>query len=848
MIPQRLCLRNFLCYRNPDPLDFTGIRLACISGNNGHGKSALLDAITWALWGKARAKMEDDLIHTGQVEMEVEFQFLLGQTSYRVIRKRSRARGGQTVLELQVHDGTSFRALSGNNVRETERKIMELLRMNYETFINSTFLLQGRADEFTIKPPAERKRILAEILGLSIYDKLEDLAKGKAREIETRVRELQVELRSIDQELAKRPEYEVALQEARDQVEDLCARLRRAEEELGLLRDKKALLEDKNRQVADLQISLEQGKRDLEDAQSNLAKARKRLEEYEAILAQAQEIEQGYAELEAARHQAEDYNQRLQILLHLKDERSRLEQAINAQEESLKAQRQLLAAQMAKLREKADQAGLTERRLADVRAKLDALRALSRQRESWREEQNALQAQIKSLQEANEQIRTQGETLKQKITQLADVSHCPLCQTPLSLETRENVRSQYQAEMDRLREAYRSNQAQIKQGEDRLNALRADLSQADAALQDLESWQRQEAILEQALAQSSQAAEELVALQKQLAELDDRLARQDFAREERIKLAGIYRQIEAQGYDQAAHNALQARIKTLTPFEERKSRLELARTNVEDERASVARYQSQVARYQESITRQRQQLEALMKELKGQEDVYRRLEEQQYVVADLQAKERDARMRLGAAQQRLEACRQLARTREERLAQEAQARQEQGIYEELAQAFSKKGIQAAIIEEVLPELEEEANRILARLSDNRLHVHFETQRETKKGDTIETLEIKIADELGTRSYENYSGGEQFRVNFAIRVALSKLLARRAGARLQTLVIDEGFGTQDAQGRERLVEAINSIRDDFEMILAITHIQELKDAFPVHVEVTKTESGSQIMIT
>jgi len=111
----------------------------------------------------------------------------------------------------------------------------------------------------------------------------------------------------------------------------------------------------------------------------------------------------------------------------------------------------------------------------------------------------------------------------------------------------------------------------------------------------------------------------------------------------------------------------------------------------------------------------------------------------------------------------------------------------------------------------------------------------------------ETLEIKIADELGTRPYENYSGGEKFRVNFAIRIALSKLLARRAGAQLQTLVIDEGFGTQDARGRERLVEAINAIQDDFARVLVVTHIDELRDAFPARIEVSKAPSGSTVMV-
>ena len=78
---------------------------------------------------------------------------------------------------------------------------------------------------------------------------------------------------------------------------------------------------------------------------------------------------------------------------------------------------------------------------------------------------------------------------------------------------------------------------------------------------------------------------------------------------------------------------------------------------------------------------------------------------------------------------------------------------------------------------------------------------------------------------------------------AVSVALAKLLARRAGARLETLVIDEGFGSQDNKGRERLVEAITSVQTEFKHILVITHIQELKDLFPVQIEITKTPQGS-----
>ena len=95
MIPLQLRVRNFMCYRDDvPPLDFDGIHLACLTGANGHGKSALLDAMTWALWGKARAKRDDELIHLGQSEMEVEFTFGLGGTVYRVLRKRDSSQAG----------------------------------------------------------------------------------------------------------------------------------------------------------------------------------------------------------------------------------------------------------------------------------------------------------------------------------------------------------------------------------------------------------------------------------------------------------------------------------------------------------------------------------------------------------------------------------------------------------------------------------------------------------------------------------------------------------------------------------------------------------------------------------
>src|SRR5436190_17095909 len=102
MIPIKLTLKNFMSYGEEETtLPFEGLHVACLSGDNGNGKSALLDAMTWSLWGKTRASAvkavsEDDLIRVGAEEMEVRFEFELNDSLYRVVRKRKRGKTAGT--------------------------------------------------------------------------------------------------------------------------------------------------------------------------------------------------------------------------------------------------------------------------------------------------------------------------------------------------------------------------------------------------------------------------------------------------------------------------------------------------------------------------------------------------------------------------------------------------------------------------------------------------------------------------------------------------------------------------------------------------------------------------------
>jgi exonuclease SbcC len=350
--------------------------------------------------------------------------------------------------------------------------------------------------------------------------------------------------------------------------------------------------------------------------------------------------------------------------------------------------------------------------------------------------------------------------------------------------------------------------------------------------------------MERSLAEIDEAELEGVDAERALLQL--RECQADYARTDAAALGALDQEIVALGYDAAAHELVRKELTGLLSYEARFAALQTAQTAADLLRAKLRENESLELVRREAVAELAVDFDRVAREIAQSSSVVADLVAAQDAVDALVKTAAGLRTRLGGAEQLLRHCDYLAEQRKEKAAQMLGAIEEKGIFDELAVAFGKRGIQAMIIDSALPEIEDEANSLLARLTDNRMHVKLETQREAKSSDgVIETLDIKIADELGYRNYELYSGGEAFRVNFALRIALSKLLARRAGARLQTLILDEGFGTQDVSGRERLVEAINSIAPDFDCILVITHIQELKDAFPVRIDVFKGADGSQL---
>lgn len=195
MIPQKLQIKNFLSYGpNLQTIDFTNYSLICLSGKNGHGKSALLDAMTWAVWGQARkiggaTKADQGLLRLGQTQMLVVFDFLFGGKTYRIRREYMETYGKPiTVLEFGMIDPNTdtFIPLTDKTIRTTQEKIENVLRLDFDSFSNSAFLRQGSSNEFSKKSPKDRKQILATILGLDQYEVIRKLALEKTKDAQSK--------------------------------------------------------------------------------------------------------------------------------------------------------------------------------------------------------------------------------------------------------------------------------------------------------------------------------------------------------------------------------------------------------------------------------------------------------------------------------------------------------------------------------------------------------------------------------------------------------------------------------------------------------------------------------------
>ena len=844
-----------MSYRGDLPaISFAGIHTACISGDNGAGKSSLIDAITWALWGKTRATSDDDLISTGTTNTEVEFDFNASDNLYRIIRKRSKGKkpgsAGMSGLDLLIFSDAGFKPITGDTISKTQDSIKTLLRMDYDTFINSAYLRQGHADEFTRQTPANRKEVLANILKLETYEELADLARQKARGKQGEKEITERSIAEMKTELETHEEVSSNLQKAMITLEEENKKHQQIKTTLDNLGQQARSLQDRQEQLNRLKADSNEREKQLSGWERSVRTSRELITAYDELLQQSDAIEEGFSRYTAAKKGFEQMGLQLDQLRRLTEKKNALERSIAQERAKLNSQIEVTKRNVAELEKESSQYPQLHSELEKADADQNILK-------KQQEELRTVENYVKSLEEELKEIKIQSKQASEKTSDVDEriklVSdntepHCPLCEKPLDDEERNLIIKKYLGEKTDLAAAIRDFSARQSETIRKLNSEMATLKARQTDLQNrVLQNQKNISVLQHKISGSSQAKEKLEIEQKVLVNLLASHDSDQFSTLEQDELIKVTKEIALIDYNEDAYKNIHKTFMETELFGEKHLKLTEAKKQIILERESLALAEDETSTLHERIKLDMAKINLMQEELKELPQILDQLQKTGVLDKKYEESVHNSREQVYKLKARLDTLSELKTKLEGHESKLKTITDEENILKNLVQAFGKNGIQGMLIEIAIPEIENEANHILGRMTDNRMTLKLELQKPKKTGGVIQTLDINIADEEGTRDYEMYSGGEAFRIDFALRIALAKLLANRSGSPLPTLIIDEGFGTQDTVGLEKVTEAINVIQDDFEIILVITHIEELKNAFNNRIEVTKTPEGSRVSI-
>lgn len=1001
MIPKSITLENFLSYTEPQTLDFTRFDLACFTGKNGHGKSTIVDAFCWCVWGviphrKPSGKISADhaLMSYGKHKIRVEAVFIENAEVYKIRRcfeayadqKKSR----KTIDVFSWQDSKWKLLTEDFSITQSQNLIHAIVAFNYDTFVNTTYLVQGKYDEFTKRNPSQRKDLIIPLVVPEIYDNLREKARRERKELkqhqlehETRLQTYQHQLEGENLVLERQKDLENDLQETYAKIEKhehvleslrmLMASLKSDIKERNSLvqrqKELNHLLQDQTLQKQELESSIrtyQQAFADEETILTRYAHRQKLEEQYQDVLVvqkqmwkmreqqtQAkhdieQKLQTGYQTLEKIDAQkaaclrqierkdiivtnATRYAELQEELLNNHSKRQQYDELQTKKQEEIRiceAEYANIEGQLEQLRNSILQTpDAIEEQIHDLEErvrqndfaetennkKIDEITELL---QSTQEISNFLAA-CSSMLEGLRKNKEQTEHLLEKALADEEKTRCPICDTELSaihtLSLNRRITSLAE-KIDALEEQHQQKIVDYEKQKARCTELSIEIkafSETDA----------KRILLKDTLEKLREEYQNVAKKVTQRQQLQDRLNQDEKTTKITAIVTRYNHQIQALDFHPNRFEAMTAELSELSGSEyvyqqlqDAENRLPFLETQFEEQQDTVHALQNLVNEELYFTPEQHQRFEVIQKEMErvGLDKDEERAEHIKYEIDELSYVDEQYHTLLAArnnlkqtelhlkgltsiitqeeqnikdisdkldaltateanlvhtqhslteAQSDMEALRNIEKIYlsekgqiQEKLTKFAEckerSRQTYKLLENVLQKIDyhdaliyicgRDGVPGQILKETLREVEEEANKILERLVDINLQLKFETIDEIGSKDS---LNIRVMQPPYDGYYETYSGGQKFRIDFAIRIALSKILAKKAGGKLEFLVIDEGFGTQDEQGLQAIVEAINTILDDFKKVIVVTHLESLQSLFETRIHFSKDQSSS-----
>ncbi len=758
-------------------IEFDG-GLTGVIGPNGAGKSTILEAIAWALYGMPAARGTRESIRSSQAgaraTVKVDLDFELGGHRYRVVR-------GLTSAELYLDGASEPIASSISGVTDLLRR---RLGMSLEEFFNTYFTGQKELSVMAAMGPSERAQFLSRVLG---YEKLRT-AQGLVRE---RRRIIAAEAAGLRAGMPDADAISTALAEAEARLAVAAERAQAAATRRVAAR---AALDG-------VTPRWERVQREREALQKLLSELRVAEGEQAAQLRDLGRLDQDLEEVSQARAELSAIQAELGPLTELVPQLQAMD-ALFAQEgrrQTLTEAERSLGDELGRLRERLEKIETApaleedavlelERRRADLEG---AEGALESARTDWVRDRQEAETKKAELLRQYQELKHQRDQL----VQVGEEGICPTCARPLG--------DHYRTVLDLVDGQMETAMVDGKYYKSRIDQL----EDMPPEIKDLDERRRQlfDAVgkLERKLTKVQLAVQELAQLRH---EITAKETRHEMLRGE---LAAIPR-----GYDAVRHAELKSAGERIAPLSERAARLG-ARVEREGQlrrdRERVAAALAEVDQHRAALQRQRDLIDL-------SEDAYARLRaEYETAAAELRTAELAAGGADGEAASARVASEAAQRAHAElvRVQQQLDAlTRDKRLHDELDRAYSDMRTDLNL--QLRPEVSELASSFLTELTDARYS------------------ELELDDQYNIIVREDglpkpvISGGEEDVANLALRLAISQMIAERAGQPFSLLILDEIFGSLDETRRHNVVDLLRRLHDRFEQVILITHIESVRE--------------------
>jgi exonuclease SbcC len=852
MRPLRLEVKGFTAFRDRQEIDFTEVDVFAIAGPTGSGKSSLLDALTYALYGRVERVGDrvSQLVSQGQPRMAVTLEFEVGHDRYRVTRSTP-VRGATRILLERFADGEWRQAGEGaDRVRDAEQMIAAAVGLTYDGFTRSVLLPQGRFAEFLMGDARKRRDILSELLDLLLFRRMAEragqIARDAALEGGTKRELLDSEYAGVDAGAVQDARVEAreardraeALTEAAGRAERIVERWEEAERSSG---DLKACADE----AADLAVAIGETASTLKELAQDAVRSGVELR---AAAASARRSTKEVDKTERARREAEE---RWGDLPHLSGWVARAEA----------------------LGEARDGADALRSELEEARARDGELSATLAAREKEAERAAAAADLAKEEERKADAVMEEARHADLVATVSAGLKPgdpCPVCGTALKRVGRRSGASalaRAEAARQRAEKARHGAERGLLAAERALASAESDLRGNSAGVRrlerDLKERQRDVRARERDLGKAMGGELPLdpaAALMERIERLEALARAEEVARD------------AARASDRALREAERERDRTVAAVAEVRAGVAfdvsglMARAvragggDVEppvlpprpSERADPVRVVAYATLLAGGLGQLARDLEALASRRAGStpaliaqaREAVNGLVEWTGSLADLPGIVAEARHRAAALAATTD---QRAADLEQRLVRRAQLEEDvrglqarAEVFKALAGELRADRLIAFLQTEAMQLLAAAGSARLATLSDGRYRLGC-------RDDEFFVLDTWNGDE--ERSVRTLSGGETFLASLALALALSeqvRSLSVTDRARLDSLFLDEGFGTLDPESLRVVVEAIEQLGGDGRLVGVITHVRELAEQFP-RFEVEKSPRGSRVTL-